>query len=122
MAKRAATTLIFSGSDQIVRMDFGPRASKTLLFSWLVGKLPGQSIGQAVEVALGAEARCGKDVWILCEDAWTQSLTLAAQAVAGLGDEQLERVLGFEMESLSGLSAADSIAGFVRGPQDAGVM
>jgi hypothetical protein len=120
MASRATTTLIAVSSDRIGRVDLDG-ASKPAVFSWQTARLPGQLPEEAVAAALQAERRCARSVWVLCEDFWTQELSLSAAAVAGLDAQQLERVLGFELESLSGLGATESEIGFVPVQQKAGM-
>jgi hypothetical protein len=120
MAKTAVTTLILVCSDRVARMDFGEAPRREVLHSWQATCPPGQLLDQSIEVALASNARCGRNVWVLCEDFWTQVLSVPGAAVAGLAAHQIGRVLAFELESLSGLAAADSEVAFVAGAQEAG--
>lgn len=100
--------MILVANDRLARLDLGEAPSRPVMFSWQAERLPGQMPEQAVEAALVLNGRCAKAVWVLCEDLWTQSLSLSAQSVRGLDDRQLRRVLAFELESLSGLGADQS--------------
>ena len=106
-------------SDRTARADFGPASAAEPIFSWQSERLAGQTIVHSAEAALAAGPRCGKNVWVLCEDLWTQTLTLAAPAVAGLSEQHLRLVLAFELESLSGLAAGDAQLGYTACARDA---
>ena len=53
---------------------------------------------------------------MLSTDFWTQTLALPAQTTAGVKNDELGRALGFEAEPFSGLSALETIVGYVPQP------
>jgi len=115
--RRPALTIVLVGSDRLARADFSsgsapmavaerPRAASAAgSEAWELPTL--------VETALALGGRCGKRVFVLAEDAWTQTLPLATAAAAGLDPAQLGRALAFEVEPLSGIPAGESALGFV---------
>lgn len=108
--KRATTsTLILVTAAHIARADFdgGVRACKTAM------RPVGASTTEAVRAALALDGKAGA-VWVLCEDVFTQSVSLSPAQVAGLTQEQLGRALSFEVEPFSGIPVAESATGFHR--------
>lgn len=120
MARVPATTVILICSDRIARMDFGAMPRMAPVHRWQAQRLAAQAMEHAIDSALSSGGRCGRNVWVLCEDLWTQTLTLPAAAVAGLGEAQLRGALAFELESLSGVGAAESELAYVPGGSEAG--
>lgn len=71
-----------------------------------------RSMGAAVAAAAGEERPLRGPVWILCDDVYSQALTLAAGALSGLGEDDLSQAIGLEVQVLSGLSVAESVLGW----------
>ncbi|MBE7466236.1 MAG: hypothetical protein HS116_22400 [Planctomycetes bacterium] len=113
-------TLILLTVDRIARADFSasagdaPRVAQAL-------RSAEATPADSVRAALGLGGRPHRDVWVLTEDAWTQSMVLSLNQIAGLGDEQIARALGFEVEPLSGLPAEDTAVGFCPAEQADGM-
>lgn len=109
MKRPATPTLILVTATRIARADFdgGVRACKT------AARPAGASAAEAVRAALALDGKAGA-VWVLCEDVFTQSVSLSPAQVAGLTQEQLGRALSFEVEPFSGIPVAESVTGFHR--------
>jgi hypothetical protein len=128
MARRAMTTLLLVRSGMVARADFaargmgilpmdsaGPTGLKPVPLFFQQRRLAGQiSVDSSVREALELGGRCGRNVWVLCEEVWTQVLSLSAVAVGGLGHSELRRAIGFEVEALAGGEGDESAIGVVR--------
>ena len=98
-------TLIVVTRDRLIRADFAsPRAvePKTLI----VRERPHIDDPVAlVETAIGFDRAKPGRVFVLSSDLWTHTLTLNSANTHGLTAEELQQMLGFEAEPLSGTSA-----------------
>jgi Tfp pilus assembly protein PilN len=114
MAKRPTTTLLIVTSRFVARADFGPGPERTRLGFWQVAAPQESGLRAAVGPALGLGPSCARDVWLLTDQVWMQRVYFAAPVMAGLGGEQLERAIGFEVESFSGIAGLQSRLGVHR--------
>jgi hypothetical protein len=111
MASRSSNTILLITRDRLARADFDK--------SGVLGELHEQpaptmdDFPSLVEAALRLSATRPARVWVLTTEVWTQTLSLPEETVAGLGPEDLGRAVAFEAEPLSGVSAADSVVGWV---------
>jgi len=98
-------TLIVVTRDRLIRADFAsPRAAepKTLI----VRERPHIDDPVAlVETAIGFDRAKPGRVFVLSSDLWTHTLSLNSANTHGLTPEDLQQMLGFEAEPLSGASA-----------------
>lgn len=111
MFRRPATTLLLVTNQSIVRADFSGGAKPKLLESWEVPRPDLEDLPSFVEAALTLGGKLGKKVWVLATDFWTQTLAMQARAASKLTGQDLSRALGFEVETLSGIAAFESIIG-----------
>jgi Tfp pilus assembly protein PilN len=112
MFRNRTNTILLITRDELMRTDLrggfsdGPsvyRAARPAV----------DDLATLVEAALRlSKARPGQ-VWVLSTDIWTQTISLAAQTVAGLEPEQLARALGFEAEPLSNIRGVEARAACV---------
>ena len=112
---RPATTLLTITFDFLARADVS--AQGQVLKVWRQPRRSDSSLGDLVETAIKLAPGLGRNVWILCEDLWTQVLALPGNAVAGLNDDDLARAFSFESEPLSGITAVNAVLGFARAEQ-----
>ncbi|TVS14561.1 MAG: hypothetical protein EA424_18970 [Planctomycetaceae bacterium] len=103
-------TILLITAERLVRADLrlGGRAPDCQLVSQprpAVDDLP-----SLVELALRLNASRPKRVLLLTTEAWTQTLSMAAGAAAGMAEEEVAAALAFEAEPFSGVSAFDSLA------------
>jgi|GEM_PF-2142548 len=111
MSSPASFTLILVTTSRLVRADFDSSGPAPKSF-WTEMRAAGSALPDAVALALSFGGKAGRQVWVLCEEAWTQSLDLARGQVSGLTHEQLARALSFEVEPFSGIPVAESALGF----------
>jgi Tfp pilus assembly protein PilN len=111
MFRRPAVTLLLVTNQSIVRADFSGGAKPKLLESWDSPRPDLDDLPSFVEAALMLGGKPGRKVWVLATDFWTQTLAMQARAAAKLTGEDLSRALGFEVETLSGITAFESIIG-----------
>ncbi len=104
-------TILLLTAHRLVRADFGPTGSTAGGF-WMAGRSSGSTVPDAVREALALGGRPGRSVWVLCEEAWTQSVDLASGQVRGLAADQIGRALSFEVEPFSGVPVGESALGF----------
>lgn len=115
MPKRAAYTLLFIKSDLIARADFGRGPECAAIGFWQQPQASRTRLSYTIEAALKMAGRkCGKSVWVIGEEFWTQTLSLPASAVQGLSREQMAKAVGFDVEALTGISGSDSAIGFCK--------
>ncbi len=114
MAKRASITLVLVTGQKVTRADFGRAPEWTSSWQWQSAALDGAGLRQAVSAALAAGPRCGREVWVLTDQVWTQRLYFSTAVMDGLDNEQLQRAMGFEVESFSGIPALHSRLGVRR--------
>ncbi len=114
MAKRPTTTLLIVTSRFVARADFGPGPEQARLGFWQAAAPQESGLRAAVGTALGLGPSCARDVWLLTDQVWMQRVYFAAPVMAGLGGEQLERAIGFEVESFSGIAGLQSRLGVHR--------
>lgn len=113
---KPALSVIFVGQGYLARVDVPSGADEPSRRVWRAARPASvSSIAGAIESDPAVIADLGGDCWVLAEDLWTQMLALPAAAVAGLDARAVERALAYELESLSGLSPAESMLGFVPG-------
>lgn len=102
-------TILLITAERLVRADLrlGGRSADCQFVSQprpAVDDLP-----SLVELALRLNASKPKRVLLLTTEAWTQTLSMASGAAAGMGDEEIAAALAFEAEPFSGISAFDSL-------------
>ncbi|HYG73962.1 MAG TPA: hypothetical protein VEK08_03060 [Planctomycetota bacterium] len=108
---RAAETILLITSELIARADFSGGTRPRLLGMRQQRRPSDSDLGKLLTEAAKLEKGIGRRVWVLCEDLWTQLLTVPSAAVNGLEEEQVLRALAFEAEGLSGTPAADAVLG-----------
>jgi len=113
---RPANTIVVVAADWIARADFAAGLKSHALHVWQQPRSMSETLSQSVAAALALGPGCGRKVWVLCEDFWSQIISLAAPSVAGLDAPQLARALGFEAEPLSGIGALESVLAFHPAP------
>ncbi len=111
MFRRPAVTLLLVTNQSIVRADFSGGVKPVLLESWDAPRPDLDDLPSFVEAALALGGKPGRKVWVLATEFWTQTLAMQARAAARLTGEDLSRALGFEVETLSGITAFESIIG-----------
>jgi hypothetical protein len=112
--KRPAYTLILLKSDQLARADFSAGSPPKLLNFWREPRgIQGETDDYVRSALALGGGPCGRNVWVLCEDLWTQALSFPAAKFVGLEDAQLVRAFAFEAEPLSGIGGMDAVAGHV---------
>ncbi|MBL8797619.1 MAG: hypothetical protein JNM56_27210 [Planctomycetia bacterium] len=109
MLGRPATTILYIGPHQIARADFTSGGSPKLLGLWQTTRPEGNDLTALAETALILGPKVGRNVWVLCSDFWTQTVKMAARAVATMSEADLTQALGFEVEPLSGVNAFESV-------------
>ncbi len=114
MAKRPTTALFIVTSRFVARADFGPGPEQTRLGFWQAAAPQESGLRAAVGTALDLGPSCARDVWLLTDQVWMQRVYFAAPVMAGLSGEQLERAIGFEVESFSGIAGLQSSLGVHR--------
>lgn len=114
MAKRPTTTLLIITGRFVARADFGPAPEQARLGFWQTAASQDTDLRAAVGTALGLGPNCARDVWLLTDQVWMQRVYFAAPVMAGLDGEQLERAIGFEVESFSGIAGLQSRLGVHR--------
>jgi len=65
-----------------------------------------------VELAATVGPKLGRRVFVLSSSAWSQTVSLPSESIRGLSQDELAKMLNFEAESLSGLSAFESSLAF----------
>src|SRR5258708_7376597 len=110
---RATFTLLLIQADQLVRADFSGGAQPALKKIWRQARPAEMDLTLLVQSALKLGPRCGRSVWVLCEDLWTQLLAFPVATVAGLDDNQLARAFAFAAEPLSEVAGTDAALGYV---------
>ena len=110
MFRRPSLTIILLTRQQLVRADFH---GKQLDAVWQEARPPLEDLPSFVEAGLFLGGKPGRSVVVLCADFWTQTLTMNARSTAHLQAAELSQALGFEVETLSGLGALDSVIGHV---------
>jgi len=110
MFRRPSLTIILLTRQLLVRADF---AGKRLAAVWQEARPPLEDLPSFVEAGLFLGGKPGRNVVVLCADFWTQTLAMNARSTAHLSAADLSQALGFEVETLSGLGALDSIIGHV---------
>lgn len=118
MFRRAATTLVLLTRQTILRADFSGGANPTLLGTWSEPRPGLDDLPSLVEAALVLGPKPGRKVWVLATDLWTQTLAMALRSTAKLSEEDLTRALSFEVETLSGISAFESVVGYTPVPSN----
>lgn len=108
---RPFTTILFLNRESIVRADLPSRSSDSLIL--LQGERPPvDDVSIVIESALRLGGPCGKKVWILDTDLWTQILPLPLSAIRQSKGNEIAQALKFEAEALSGISAFDAEIGY----------
>lgn len=100
MMFRTSHTLLLVTAERVVRADFRQGRLKGL---WSEGRPAVDDLPVLVEAALrlGGRRRARR-VWVLTTEVWSQSLAVLKESTRGLSPKELNRVLGFEAEPLSG--------------------
>jgi hypothetical protein len=114
MSKRAAYTLLLVKPDLIARADFGPLPSLELLGFWEQTQSSQARLYYSIESALEFGGKCGREVFVIAEEFWTQTLSLPTRALAGLNGEQVHRALGFDLEALTGIAGSAASIGYCK--------
>src|SRR5262249_13915667 len=104
-------TLLLVTHQNLVRADFSGTSKPELLDSWDTARPDLDDLPSFVEAALALGGKPGRKVWVLTTDLWTQTLSMQARATAKLTGEDLSKALSFEVETLSGINAFESIIG-----------
>ncbi len=104
------TTLIYVGRERLARCDVDARRGEAVGF-WSRARPMAAEVPTLVDTALRLGKSRPSRVWVLSDDFWTHKLTLNPDAVEGLSPAEVSRVLAFEAEGLSGVSAVDSEVG-----------
>ncbi len=113
---RPIHTILLITPDQLVRADLNPRRLPRVRGVYAGPRPAVDDFPLLVETALRLGGRRQGSVWVLSTDFWTQTLALPAQTTAGVKNDELGRALGFEAEPFSGLSALETIVGYVPQP------
>ena len=117
---RSSLTILLITRDLLVRADFKTGAEVRPVGVWQEPRPAVEDLPSLVEAALRLGPKRAGRVWVLSTEVWTQTMDLPAETVAGLGDEELNRSLGFEAEPLSGIGAFDARTTHVELPGEAG--
>ena len=113
MGNRASFSLIFLGAQRTDRVDLGPGPAFPVLEQFHQAGRNSDDPAERVETSIASNPKIGKVVWVLWEGASAQVLDLPKGVVHGMEREQLAGALGFEVEPLTGIPAAESaIDGF----------
>lgn len=109
--RRPPLGLVHCGADRVVRVDVDDAGEivRTVEHS-RTGDGTADAVASVLDGLLPAR------LWVLDERLWTQTLALPSHMVEGLGPEQLARALAFELEPVSGVTAATASVGFVAFP------
>jgi hypothetical protein len=111
MARRATHTLVFLGASRTDRIDFGPGPDFPVVWQNHKTTLTNEEPEIRLEAILVEGPKVGKSVWVLWEGATAIMLDMSNGVVSGLEKNELNDVLSFEAEPLTGVSAADSAIG-----------
>ena len=112
MVARPVNTILLITRDELARAD----VRRGVLTVWRQSRPAVDDFPSLVEAALRLGGRRPGRVWVLSTEFWTQTLSLSPEATAGVTSDQLERALGFEAESFSGLSAMEATVAYVALP------
>lgn len=105
---RSANTILFLTPDRIVRADLDGEQVSAF---WSDSRPPVEDLAMLVESALRLGGKRRRRVWILATELWSQVVPILADATRGISRNELQRVLAFEAEPLSGLSAFEATLG-----------
>lgn len=114
MPARPFTTILLLTREQIVRADFTRGKRPELIESYSQPRGDVHDMATAVEIGAALGPKLGRNVWVLDADVWTQTIALGGprNVAAGMKEADLAAALNFEAESLSGMSAFESAAGY----------
>src|SRR4051812_2890124 len=96
----APLTLLWLRPDVLIRADFGAAPEFRTKGFWVMPRPQAGTFSSLADACMAQAPKCGKRVWVLSEDLWTQTVSVSAAAVEDLGKEQLARALCFEAEPL----------------------
>jgi hypothetical protein len=114
MAKRVAYSLLFVKSDIVARADFGPLPDLEPLGFWQQPQSGNTRLYYSIGSLLEFGGKCGRSVYVIAEEFWTQTLSLPAMALAGLNNEQIRKAIGFDVEALTNVAGSASAIGFCK--------
>ena len=118
MAKRPYISVLLLFNRQIVRADFGKDLSKTSLY--LQDTVDVEStLGDAIQQVVGGHPPLSSRTIVLSSDVWSQIVLLPKLSVADIERDDLDEVLKFEAETLSGINIDEmSLASTPLGAKD----
>lgn len=108
MFTSASLTLVVVTRDRLLRADFASRAAEEPTSCVVRPRPETDDAGALVATALGLHPAKPRRTYVLTVDAWTHTLELPTSNVAQVPPDELRRMLAFEAEPLSGLSAFDA--------------
>lgn len=118
MAKRPDISVLLIFNRQVVRADFGKDFSKTLFYLHETVDVE-SSLWDVVEQVTSGYPPLSSRTIVLSSDVWSQIVSLPKLSVAGIETEDLDEVLKFEAETLSGIDIDEiSLASTPLGPKD----
>lgn len=107
MALRDALTIVYIDRFRLVRADFARRGDRPTQ-TWIVDRPDVNALSMLTEFALQVGPRPGRKILVLSTDIWAQVVLLDASATAMVEAKDMNRILAFEIEPLSNLSAFDA--------------
>jgi hypothetical protein len=118
MAKRPDISVLLLFSRQVVRADFGRDLSKTVFYLHETVDVE-STLWDAVEQVISGYPPLSSRTIILSSDVWSQVVLLPKLSVAGIEPVDLDEILKFEAETLSGIDIDEiSLASMPLGPKD----
>ncbi len=118
MAKRPDISVLLLFNRQVVRADYGKDLSKTAFYLHETVDVE-STLWDAVEQVTSGYPPLSSRTIILSSDVWSQIVMLPKLSVAGIEPTDLEEVLKFEAETLSGIDIDEiSLAWTLLGPRD----
>lgn len=118
MAKRPDISVLLLFNRQVVRADFGRDFSNPVLFLHETVDVE-STLWDAIEQVTHGQPRLGPRTLVLSTDVWSQIVALPKLSVSGIEPAELNEVLKFEAETLSGIDIDEiALASMPLPPQD----
>ena len=101
-------TIILLTKHRLMRADFRGRGRPRLVGLWEQPRPAADDAGTLVDAALRLHSKRARRVWVLSGELWTNVLTIPAEVLRGVVAADMEQVLGFEAETLTGVSPMET--------------